>query len=125
MRKLSLWLPVAAWCAMIFVFSSIPNLSSGLEYDYPLRKLCHVLEYGVLFALTRRAIGAGSSWKAAVFCVLYACSDEWHQTFVFGRHGCVGDVLIDSAGVLAWWTFSSWAADRTRHRRDRAPSRRA
>ncbi|MBE5921868.1 MAG: Cof-type HAD-IIB family hydrolase [Lachnospiraceae bacterium] len=32
--------------------------------------------------------------------VLYACSDEWHQTFVPGRDGSLRDVLIDSLGVL-------------------------
>ena len=35
-----------------------------------------------------------------VAAALYACSDEFHQTFVPGRAGRVGDVLVDSAGVL-------------------------
>jgi hypothetical protein len=33
--------------------------------------------------------------------VLYAVSDEIHQTFVPGRAGQLRDVLIDSCGVLA------------------------
>ncbi|OGS41067.1 MAG: hypothetical protein A2506_02210 [Elusimicrobia bacterium RIFOXYD12_FULL_66_9] len=103
MRKLSPWLPVAAWCALIFALSSIPDLSSGLAYDFPLRKLAHMLEYGVLFALTRRALGGRHVWAAAVFGVAYACGDEWHQSFVPGRHGAVLDVGIDSFGILAWW----------------------
>ena len=112
MRKLTLWIPVAAWCAVIFILSCIPNLSSGLAYDFPLRKLGHMLEYGVLFALTRRALaGSGArpspaSWGAAAYSLLYAAGDEWHQSFVPGRHGAVGDVAIDMAGaVLAWWPF--------------------
>ncbi|MEK7382948.1 MAG: VanZ family protein [Elusimicrobiota bacterium] len=118
MRKLSLWLPVAVWCALIFALSSIQNLTSGLEYDFPLRKLGHMLEYGVLFALSRRALaGSGSrpasaAWGAAAFCLLYAASDEWHQSFVPGRCGCAGDVAIDSTGVLAWWALSCRAGRR-------------
>jgi VanZ family protein len=36
----------------------------------------------------------------ALIAIAYAASDEFHQTFVEGRHGAVTDVLIDSAGVL-------------------------
>jgi VanZ family protein len=35
-----------------------------------------------------------------MIAVLYAASDEFHQTFVAGRHGSPVDVLVDSAGVL-------------------------
>lgn len=114
MRKLSLWLPVAAWCALIFFLSSLPDLSSGLAYDLPLRKLGHMLEYGTLFALTRRALDgsgarpAAAAWGSAAFCLLYAASDEWHQSFVSGRHGCAGDVAIDTAGTLSAWAFAAF-----------------
>jgi VanZ family protein len=33
--------------------------------------------------------------------VAYAISDEWHQSFVEGRHGSPVDVLIDTAGAGA------------------------
>lgn len=48
------------------------------------------------FGVTARSI-AGSM----LFCILFAASDEWHQTFVPDRFGTVQDVLIDSAGVCA------------------------
>lgn len=35
-----------------------------------------------------------------IFCFLYACSDEYHQTFVVGRTGSFVDVLIDTSGAL-------------------------
>jgi len=35
------------------------------------------------------------------FCVAFAVSDEWHQSFVPDRVGTVTDVLIDCVGVLA------------------------
>ena len=34
-----------------------------------------------------------------VIAALYACSDEWHQSFVPGRTSTVFDVLIDSLGA--------------------------
>ena len=35
-----------------------------------------------------------------VICVLYAITDEYHQTFVAGRSGELRDVVIDSLGAL-------------------------
>ena len=101
-RLLSLLAPVIAWCAVIFAFSSVPDLSSGLSYDYPLRKVAHAAEFAVLWALARRALGDG--W-GLVFTVLYAASDEYHQTFVPGRLGAWTDVAIDGAGALLALTF--------------------
>ena len=38
-RLLAAWLPVVAWAAVIFAFSSVPSLSSGLGgWDLVLRK---------------------------------------------------------------------------------------
>ena len=38
-----------------------------------------------------------------LFTILYAISDEIHQSFVSGRHGRTADVLIDAAGALLAW----------------------
>jgi len=40
-----------------------------------------------------------SPLPAALITVTYAISDEYHQSFVEGRHGTPVDVLIDSVGV--------------------------
>ncbi|MBZ0189970.1 MAG: VanZ family protein [Candidatus Obscuribacterales bacterium] len=40
---------------------------------------------------------------AFCFSVLYAASDEWHQSFVAGRSAAVTDVLFDATGVAAAW----------------------
>ena len=102
---LRLWSPVVLWCALIFFLSSVPDLNSGFAFDYPLRKAAHMLEYGILFGLTRRALlgsfGASRNraWAAAAFCVFYAMTDEYHQTLVPGRAGRWSDVGIDSVGV--------------------------
>ncbi|MDD5655656.1 MAG: VanZ family protein [Elusimicrobia bacterium] len=112
MYKIRLWLPVAAWCLLIFALSAVPNLDSGLEFDYPLRKAAHMAEYAVLFLLLRRALRgtcaetAFWSWAAGLLTVLYAMSDEYHQTFVPGRSGRWSDVAVDAAGaaLAGLWT---------------------
>jgi VanZ family protein len=37
---------------------------------------------------------------ALATAVVFAASDEWHQTFVPGRGGNITDVVIDSSGAL-------------------------
>ena len=99
------WLPVVAWAAVIFAFSSVPDLGTGLgDWDLVLRKIAHTGEYAVLGALLARATGhAGVAFGLGL---LYAVSDEIHQSFVPGRHGAPLDVAIDALGVaigIALW----------------------
>jgi VanZ family protein len=99
------WLPIVLWAAVIFAFSSIPSLSSGLgTWDLILRKIAHLSEYAILGALLVRAIQRPAA--AILVGGLYAVSDEIHQHFVRGRHAAWYDVLIDTVGVaigvLAW-----------------------
>jgi VanZ family protein len=97
-RTLSLWLPVVAWAAVIFVLSSIPSLSTGLgTWDVLLRKLAHAAEYAILGGLLLRALGR--ELPAFALGVAYAVSDELHQHFVTGRHASPVDVAVDAAGV--------------------------
>jgi len=105
-----LWLPILAWAALIFAFSAVPDLGTGLGgWDLALRKLAHVTEYAVLGALLVRATGRG--WLAFALGTLYAASDEIHQTFVPGRMGSPVDVAIDAigvaCGVVLWQTVQA------------------
>jgi len=92
---------------LIFVFSSIPNLSSGLgRWDLILRKLAHTGEYALLAALLLRALAR--PWPALAIAVAYAASDELHQHFVRGRVGSPRDIAIDAAGAaIGLIVFSS------------------
>jgi len=99
------WAPVVLWAAVIFAFSSIPSLSSGLgTWDLVLRKIAHLTEYAILGALLVRALAR--PWLAILLGALYATSDEIHQHFVRGRHAAWYDVVIDTVGVtigvVAW-----------------------
>lgn len=38
--------------------------------------------------------------KALLLTILYALSDEWHQSFVKGRSASISDVLIDTTGAV-------------------------
>jgi VanZ family protein len=104
-RYATIWLPVFAWAAVIFMFSSIPSLSTGLgTWDTILRKGAHITEYGILGALLYRALGV--EVLALAVGVAYAATDEFHQHFVRGRHASPIDVGIDavglSLGMLLW-----------------------
>jgi VanZ family protein len=98
-RALSLWLPVIVWAAVIFMFSAIPSLNTGLgTWDLILRKGAHLTEYAILGALLLRAVGR--ALPAFAIAVGYAMTDELHQHFVRGRHAAPRDVLIDSVGIV-------------------------
>jgi VanZ family protein len=100
MRPLSRFAPPLALMALIFVLSAQPDLNSGLgTWDTIGRKVVHMAEYGLLWWLWHRALGLRSPLPAAAIALAYSASDEYHQTFVDGRHGSPIDVLIDAAGV--------------------------
>jgi VanZ family protein len=104
-RVLTVWLPVVLWAALIFTFSSIPALSTGLgTWDTILRKGAHITEYAILGALLLRAFEREAPALAAG--IAYAASDELHQHFVRGRHASPVDVAIDAIGItlgmLVW-----------------------
>lgn len=69
------------------------------------RKTAHLFEYallGALFLLRFRLYGTSvfrASMYSSCVCALVAVSDEYHQTFVDGRCGCLEDVLVDFAGI--------------------------
>lgn len=68
------------------------------------RKFGHVLLY---FVLTVFAIPAfyknkfkSSSIVSFVINLLYAVTDEFHQSFISGRGASIGDILIDVIGIV-------------------------
>ena len=104
---ITLWLPVFLWCAIIYYLSSIPSLRSDLpnQWDLMFRKLAHITEYAILTLLFFRTTYKSLIFKKAIlysalFSIAYALTDEYHQLFVLGRTGNLGDVLIDSVGVF-------------------------
>jgi VanZ family protein len=105
LSRLDPWAPPIALMGVIFVLSAQPDLSTGLgAWDLIGRKIVHVSEYALLCVLWWRAFREVSVARTAValaFCVslAYAMTDEFHQTFVHGRHGTPLDVGIDALGM--------------------------
>jgi VanZ family protein len=104
------YLPLILWAGLIFYFSSLPDLKSSFPdiWDFILRKAAHILEFAILAILMLR-IGLrkerpGRKSKVYIlvlaFAILYAISDEYHQSFVVGREMALRDVLIDSLGII-------------------------
>ncbi len=69
------------------------------------RKLAHFTIYAMLgfntFYMYKNYGVKHSALYALVTCILYACSDEWHQSFVSGRSTQITDICIDTCGALS------------------------
>ena len=88
----------------------------------------HATEFAILTLFGRRALLSGTGWSARrcttvawTLAVLFAASDEWHQTFVPGRGGNLLDVVIDTAGATAAVLWLAYA-ERTRKRKETTPN---
>ena len=101
-QRLILWLPPAAWMAFIFYLSSQSSFGILSRLSFPgADKLVHAVIYGVLAALTARAVvpgrwSPGWGWLVATS---YGMTDEYHQFFVPGRQMDGWDLLADAAGA--------------------------
>src|SRR3954451_21790610 len=108
-RRPDLWLPPVALMGLIFFLSAQPDLSSGLgAWDVLLRKVAHATVYAALTYLWWRALRKDSGdddvrplAAAWLIAIAYSATDEWHQTFVTGRHGSPAGGLILAAGARA------------------------
>lgn len=80
-----------------------PITGNGFEAD--IREYAHMFEYwclGISLSLLLREVFVVKRWfaypLAEVGCFLYACTDEFHQTFVPDRVGTFADVGVDAVG---------------------------
>ena len=90
--------------AIIFISSATPakNLHNFGSFDYLVKKGGHMVGYGLLalsywhgFKWDKKLI-----WLAWFIAVIYAITDEFHQSFVPGRHPSPWDVILfDSTGA--------------------------
>ena len=139
---LKYWLPLLIWLGVIFIGSTgvlsaeqtsrfiVPflrwldpkiSIATILSIHFALRKLGHLIEYGILAVLLWRALrGTLRSARnlriaSIVFMVsaVFAASDEFHQSFVSSRTASLRDVMIDICGALVGLTIC-WIFGRSR-----------
>lgn len=132
-NKIRLWGPPLVWMGLIFFFSSSSDPKQWFHWlwpasvganpgapwlDFIVFKTGHFFEYAVLGWLYLRALdgsalssapGPGDVRRGAFIAltaaVLYAITDEFHQSFVPGREAALRDVIIDAFGsgtAIAW-----------------------
>ncbi len=99
------WAAVAGWMGLIFLLSGQSKLPSLLERPDLQDIAGHFLVYAVLALLLRWALAGAGVARASIWAfgavLLYGISDEFHQSFVPGRHPDPYDVLTDVCGTGA------------------------
>ena len=120
---------LVGWLILIFLFSShlfsADNTEQVLVYDFLnvfVRKCAHMIEYAILMYLWFRSLYtvrerfSRTVMISVVLSVLYAASDEWHQSFVPSRDGTVTDVGWDATGailmgIFLWYVYVRGSAE--------------
>ena len=106
------WAVVILWMGVIFWFSAQPKDVLNLGQSTLLSKLAHVIEYAILGWLIQWAHSGRArprvGWLSWLIAVLYAATDELHQSFTPGRTPLVTDVMIDSFGAALGVGWSIW-----------------
>lgn len=99
------WSAVFGYMGLIFYLSG--QSSPPYRLILPSDKLIHFLEYMLLALLLLRALSKAFPGRtpvalgitAFIIAVIYAASDEFHQSFVPGRNADALDWLSDSCGA--------------------------
>jgi VanZ family protein len=108
------WGPSLLVMVVIFTISSFPSttIPDYGAFDFLVKKGSHLLGYtllGLAYCHALSVKGARQAILAWILAVLFAISDEFHQSFVPGRTAWGVDVLIDSSGallgILIWRLF--------------------
>ena len=102
------WLPASLMMLAIFLFSA--GSSMGVQNDLIERvvnKGGHIVGYSMLALSIWRGLEfrGNRRWLAWILAVLYAVTDEYHQSFVPGRFPSLFDVLVyDNLGTfISMW----------------------
>jgi len=112
-----------AWMGLTFYLSSLTQPETP---QIPLlgnwqSLVGHLILYGVCAALMEGSLWSwGSGFRlrwtlvAIVGATAYGISDEFHQSFVAGRHATVEDVLVNTIGATVaaaglWLIANSWS----------------
>ncbi len=104
-RFILYYLPIILWCGVIFFLSSQSKLPGPDTFvlDFLFKKSAHMFVYGVLYWLLFRAVNVERQEKIfllpLLFCLLYAVTDEVHQSLTPGRTPTLRDIGYDFLGM--------------------------
>ena len=87
----------------IFIISSMSfyGTDSGTSYLPIIYHFCSFFFFGLFFMISAvRGKHKGFFILTITLSILYAILDELHQYFVQGRYCSLGDIVIDSAGII-------------------------
>lgn len=131
-NKIIIFTLVIIWMITIFAFSNTNSIKSNNDskgiiklvavkilniddnkvdeivekYNKPIRKITHFTIYLILALLIHSALTLTNiKYKkllTILICLIYAITDEYHQTFINGRTGLLSDVIIDTSGSLTY-----------------------
>jgi VanZ family protein len=99
------WFPALLLMTAIFIFSSQPSddLPHFDSWDRVVKKMGHAIGYGLLALSYLHFFNYDKKryWLSWLLAVLFSATDEYHQSFVPGRHSSPVDVLVfDNFGAL-------------------------
>jgi len=119
-KSLQYWLPFLIWLEIIFLLSSTPGAylpkMPSEDWNFWAHRVAHIGEYSVLgvlflraFSYKRARIGIPIILFLSVFMFLFGAFDEWHQSFVPGRHSQLIDANFDTiCGALGMFGYLVW-----------------
>ncbi len=99
---------------LILALSSLPAQALPKNFILSWDKLIHFVEYfilGILSTKSMKGINLNTLKIVLPFGVLFACCDEYLQSFISGRFSSGLDVLADSIGflfgcLLIYWKYN-------------------
>lgn len=112
-KKILLVLPFFIYSAIIFWISHQPKVEILEDSFIGFDKILHFFAYFIYSILTFTAIEIiiNFKFKSGIFAIfvalLFAISDEYHQSFIDGRDASVYDFLADAVGIILSGIFFS------------------
>ncbi len=116
LRNLIFWLPAVLWAGLIFYLSSRTNVTPGWGiWDEIFSCSAHFIEYLILSFLLLRAFDNTTNLAiktkyvfVVIIVILYAMSDEWHQSFIPTRIPSLFDIITDIMGAVVLLSYNKW-----------------
>lgn len=102
---------LAVYMLLILALSSLPGQAIPKSFLLSWDKLIHLVEYfilGILSVKSMSVVNLNSLKLVIPFGIMFACSDEYLQSFISGRFSSGWDVLADTFGLVIGSLLIIW-----------------